>query len=105
MTTRIDGNLPRWPAAIYSSSSSCPAAAPPCLGDGEFPGEVREVERDKWPAPESTRDPEGLYMVVVSSVYGGFRRKRLGGVGGCAGRHRALSAGSRVGASVAGCFM
>jgi hypothetical protein len=49
------------------------------------PGEVREVERDKWQATESTRDPEGFYMVVVSSVYGGFRRKRLGGVGGFSG--------------------
>jgi hypothetical protein len=32
------------------------------------------------------------------------RRSPLGVMGGCAGRHRALSAGSRVGASVAGCF-
>jgi hypothetical protein len=59
------------------------------------------VERDKWQAPESTRDPDGFYMVVVSSVYGGFRRKRLGGVGGVWGRHCALSAGKQTVASVA----
>jgi hypothetical protein len=33
----------------------------------------------------------GVYMVVVSSVYGGFRRKRLGGVGGFSGRRCTLS--------------
>jgi hypothetical protein len=56
----LDGILHPRPAAIYSGESSCPAAAPPCLGDGEFPGDVREVGRNKWPAPESTRDPEGF---------------------------------------------